>query len=371
MKSVLFVATIYKHFLAFHIPYMKMLKDNGYRVYCAANGSEKIPYVDGQFNICVQRNPFNIKNICAIRELESIIAEYNIDLVHCHTAMGAVVARLASKDFRKHGLKVIYTVHGFHFFKGSPFSYWLLFYPIEKFLSRYTDALVLINKEDYELVLKNKFKNRDTYFINGVGVNTERFTFLSDIEKGAKRKELGLKFDDVVFIYVAEFIPRKNHMFLISNIKELLFEYPNLKLLLAGRGILLDKIKKYVEKNKISDNVKILGFRKDIGDLMSISDIGVSVSKQEGLPMNVAEEMYMGLPMLVSDIRGNRDLVINGKNGLLFKLGDNGDIKLKIRKMIDDKKLREEMSLSSKEIVKDYILNVSLLQMKSIYDVYL
>jgi len=136
MKKVLFVATIHKHFQVFHIPYIKWFKDHGYEVHIAANNSidADVPYIDKKHNICIERNPFNKNNIKAIKELKKLVEEEQYCLVTCHTAMGAVVARLACKDARKEfGLKLLYTAHGFHFFKGAPRKYWMMYYPMEKY----------------------------------------------------------------------------------------------------------------------------------------------------------------------------------------------------------------------------------------------
>ena len=153
-KKILFVASIHKHFLAFHLPYINWLKDNGCIVHVAANGTDKVPNVDKQWNVCIERNPFSLNNIKAVNCLKKIIEENSYDLVHCHTAMGAVVARLAARENRNRGItKVLYTAHGFHFFKGSPKRYWLMYYPMEKFLLKYTDGIITINNEDYNLVI--------------------------------------------------------------------------------------------------------------------------------------------------------------------------------------------------------------------------
>ena len=180
MKKILFVATIFKHFRAFHIPYMEWFKQQGWQVDAMAYGDDVLDNVHHNFNIPIARNPFAPANIKAIRQAKEIIEREKYDIVYCHTAMGGVLARLAAKDARKKfGTKVIYVAHGFHFFKGGPKKSWIMYYPVEKYLSRYTDAIITINHEDYEMVLSHGFKNKQTFIIPGIGINPERL-FVAD-----------------------------------------------------------------------------------------------------------------------------------------------------------------------------------------------
>ena len=164
MKKVLFTATVDSHILHFHLPYLKLFKDNGYEVHVATNGDEVIPYCDVKHQICIERSPFKVNNIKAIKQLRKIIDKEKFDIVHCHTPMGSVVARIASKNARKnYGTRVIYTCHGFHFYKGAPLFNWIIFYPIEWYLSKYTDTLITINHEDENLARKKFYETAVKY----------------------------------------------------------------------------------------------------------------------------------------------------------------------------------------------------------------
>ena len=177
IKKALYVATVDIHIKSFHLPYLKLLHDNGYEVHVATNGDEKFPFCDVKHQICIERSPFKLSNLKAIKQLKKIIEKEKFDIVHCHTPMGAVVARLASKKARKiYGTRVIYTAHGFHFYKGAPKLNWLLFYPIEKYLAKYTDTLITINNEDFCLAQK-KFSKRckDIQYVPGVGIDIKKF----------------------------------------------------------------------------------------------------------------------------------------------------------------------------------------------------
>ncbi len=155
VNSILFCATVDYHFKAFHLPYMKWFKEQGWEVHVAASGEMELPYVDKKYTIPIQRSPLSMKNMEAYRELKEIIDGNQYKLIHCHTPMGGVLARLAAREARKKGTKVIYTAHGFHFCKGAPLKNWMLYYPIEKRLAHYTDCLITINEEDYTLAKKH------------------------------------------------------------------------------------------------------------------------------------------------------------------------------------------------------------------------
>lgn len=177
-RKVLFLSNT-ANFSKFNLPYMRWFKEQGWRVDYASAGEEEVKDCDNQYTISIVRSPFSLKNFKAYRQLKKILSENHYDILHCHTPMGAVVARLAGKAFRKNGLKIIYTAHGFHFYKGAPILNWIMFYPVEKWFSKYTDVLVCINEEDYELAMRKKFKAKKIVKIDGVGVNLEKYNPLS------------------------------------------------------------------------------------------------------------------------------------------------------------------------------------------------
>ena len=364
MKKVLFTATVDSHILQFHIPYLKMFKEKGYEVHVATNGTEEIPYCDVKHVISFERSPIKINNLKAIKNLKKIIDKEKFDIIHCHTPMGSVVTRIAAKKARKRGTRVIYTAHGFHFFKGAPLLNWIIFYPIEKHLSKYTDCLITINQEDYELA-KRKFKAKQIELVHGVGVDESKFNFeMTKEEKHELRESLGLKDDDFVIIYVAELSKRKNQGMLIKAVKELIEEgKTNIKVLLPGT----DSMKGYYQKMSkdlgIEENIKFLGYRKDIPKLLKISDLYVSTAKQEGLPVNIMEAMFCGLPILATDCRGNRELFAGEKKSFLVKIDD-------IESMVKIIKENIENSFKNKntEIIETYKLYNVINEMRKIYD---
>lgn len=319
MKKVLFTATVDSHILHFHIPFLKLFKDKGYEVHVATNGDEKIPYCDKKHVISFERSPFKINNLKAIKQLKKVIEEENFEIIHCHTPMGSVVTRLAARRARKNGTRVIYTAHGFHFYKGAPLLNWMLFYPIEKWLSRYTDTLITINDEDYQLA-KKKFKKTNVEYVPGVGIDPKKFDIkMSDKEKDKLRKEIGIKKSDFVLSCIARLDKNKNQGFLISALEKLIQEHNNIHLLLVGPDECNGIYHKIVEEKKLHDNVHFLGNRDDVANILHISDVVVSASSREGLPVNVIEALTCSLPVVAIQCRGMNELIENGKNGFVIK----------------------------------------------------
>ena len=369
MKKVLFTATVDSHILQFHLPFLKLFKENGYEVHVATNGNEEIPYCDVKHVVSFERSPIKINNLKAIRQLRKIINEEKFDIIHTHTPMGSVVTRLAAKKARKkYHTRVIYTAHGLHFFKGASAKNWLIFYPVEKYLSKYTDTLILINQEDYDLC-KRKFKKcKDIQYVPGVGIDEAKFDFeMSEKEKHDLRKSVGVKDDDFVIIYPAEISKRKRQIWLIETINDLLNKNSNIHLLLPGKDSLDGKCQELVKELGLEKQVHFLGYRKDIPKLLKISNLAISSANQEGLPVNIMEAMYVGLPIVASDCRGNRDLIQDNVNGYLVSLKDNERFSNSIENIYNDNSKSEEFGHKSKEIIKDYLLDKIMIDMKNIY----
>ena len=307
-KKVLFVATVTNHIKTFHIPYLKWFKEKGYEVHIASNGDEEIKYCDKHFNLPFERFPLRSGNLKAFKELKKIINNNNYKIIHCHTPVGGVLTRLAARKTRKKGTKVIYTAHGFHFYKGAPLLNWLIYYPIEKISARWTDCLITINKEDYNLA-KRKLKAKKVELVNGIGVDKSKFDFImSDSEKEKIKNELKLKKDDFVLIQVGELNKNKNQIMTIEAMKKIVKTNKNVKLLLVGKGNLKDYYEEKIKEYNLEKNIFLLGYRKDIPKLLKISDCLISTSKREGLPVNLIEAAMSGLPIIATNCRGNREI---------------------------------------------------------------
>lgn len=317
-KKILYVATVDVHIKSFHLPYLKMMQQKGWETHVATNGKETIPFCDHKHTICMERSPFRLNNLKAIKQMEKLLEKEHFDIIHCHTPMGSVVTRLAAKKARKNGTRVIYTAHGFHFYTGAPLINWLLFYPVEWHLAKYTDTLITINHEDYNRA-KKKFSKRchDIQYVPGVGIDPKKFDFkMTKKEKHELRASLGLKDDDFVMIFPARLDKNKNQGFLIKCMPELIKENSKIHLLLPGQDELNGKYQRLARKLNVENNVHFLGKRNDVPRLLKISDLAVSSSKREGLPVNILEAEMANLPIVALDCRGCKD-IIEGTNNII------------------------------------------------------
>lgn len=358
--KILFVATVRSHIGQFHMPFIRELKARGVEVHAAFkdNSADKpgldLSAIDKTFEVPLERQPLRPNNIKAYRELKKIIDGNGYDAVHCHTPMGAVITRLAAKSARKKGTKVIYTAHGFHFFKGASIKNWMLFYPVEKYLSKYTDCLITINSEDCELAHKKKFRAGKIYKVHGVGVELDKFKAVDADEKARLRAEYGYDGDTFIMIYPADLSVRKNQPMLFDALQKIAEKNKNVKLLLPGQPIRLEEYKRMVSERGIADNVEFLGYRRDINNLVGLSDLSVASSFQEGLPINIIEAMAMGNAIVATDVRGNNDAVEDGVNGYLVPVGDSDLMAEKILELMNDREKLRTFGENGLDMVKDF-----------------
>ena len=325
-KKILFTSHT-ANFQKFNRPFMRMLKgtlEGPYKKYNIGNwdisyasaNEETIFDADEVFTIDFPRSPFHFLNLIkSYRQTKRLLKSHHFDIIHTHTPVGSVITRLAARNARKNGTKVIYTAHGFHFYQGAPLKNWLLWYPIEKHLAKDCDYLIAINNEDYSLA-NAKFRTK-VKMINGVGINTEKFSRkLSSDKKSCLRKKLGISTDDFVIIFNGEFNPDKNHEMLLRGAASLLKEYPRIKILLPSKGALLEKTKVLAANLGIASQVFFLGYRNDINEILQVCDLYVSPSKREGLVVSVLEAIYSELPVILYDNRGHRQILGSHKKNL-------------------------------------------------------
>lgn len=367
MDKILFVATVDQHIRHFHYPFLKWFKENGYEVHVASKGNENLQYVDRKYNLPFERQPFNTNNIKSYKMLKKLINENDYKIVHCHTPVGGVIARLASISARKKGMKVIYTAHGFHFFKGAPKINWMLYYPAEKIMSRYTDVLITINQEDYDTAVNKKFNAKQIELVNGVGIDLEKFTPQTIEEKNDMRNKYGYKKEDFILFYAAELNNNKHQDLLINVINKLREEIPSIKLLLAGNGPLEDQYKKQAKELGVNENIEFLGYRKDVKNFLMLSDLAVASSRREGLPANIMEAMAIGLPIVATNVRGHRDLIKDGENGYVVEVDDEDKFISSINEIYNNYELREKFKKQSLKLIEEYSLDNILIEMERIY----
>lgn len=363
MKKVLFVATTAKsHINTFHLPHIKFLQDEGYQVHVATNGDEKVSIADKEFSLPISRNPLRIGNLLAIFKLAAIMQKQRYDLITCHTPMGGVVARVAA--FFSKSSPIIYMAHGFHFYKGAPFIN-NVYKVIEKILAHITDAIITMNGEDYAAAKKFSLRKKGkVYKISGIGLDTKKISD-SHVDKKSKRETLNIAQNAIVILNVAEMIKRKNQETLLKAFAKI--NCDSAVLLICGRGKLEAKLKDLAFKLGIEHKVEFLGFRKDIREILAISDIFVFPSFQEGLPLAVIEAMAAGLPVVCSNIRGNKDLICDNENGFLVDCKDVDKFAQRLQLLCNDKSLRDKFGYQNAKIVFQYDLSNIISQMRQIY----
>ena len=366
---VLYLTTVSRTINAFLIPHIKMLINEGNEVEVACNIdlpiSKELLEEHIRINIIkFSRNPISLDNVLAYKQIKKLVQQNKYDVVHVHTPIASFVTRMA---IRKENIKKVYTAHGFHFYKGASIISWGIYYPLEKIASKWSDAIITINNEDY-LLAKQRFyhKNNKIYRINGIGVDLSKYSNKDNDLSGFK-ESLELKKDDFIITVVAELIKRKNHKQIIDTIKLLKDRYPNIKLLLVGDGKLSIELREYIDKNNLESNVLMLGFRKDVDKIISISDVVGLFSFQEGLPRNLMEAMSIGKPIICTNIRGNNDLVKNNINGILVDINDIEGTKNAILNLYNNRILLMKFSEVSKNEVKKYDIKSVLNEMSKIY----
>lgn len=369
-RKVLLVATVVKiHVNVFHIPCLKMFQEQGWETWvCSRNDYDNpkecvIPYCDHYVDIPFERNPLKPGNVKAYKMLREIIEKEQFDLIYCHTPVGAMLARLAGISARKKGTKVIYMAHGFHFYNGAPLLNWMIYYPVEKFLSRFTDGLITINQEDYRRA--QKFYAGKTILIPGVGIDLDKFQKKDSIRQEIRNK-LGIPDGKIILMSVGELTKRKNHMAVVEALARLK-EY-DILYVICGDGPLKAQLRAKAEEIGVRDRLKLLGFRKDIAELHKAADIFVFPSLQEGLPVAVMEAMASGLPIVASKIRGNEDLISNNQGGYLVNPKKSEQIAKAIEKMIQNPKKREKMEERNLEIITKYGQETVLQKMDEFFD---
>ena len=304
--------------------------------------------------------PFSKETLKAYKQLKKIIEREKFDVIHCHTPIAGAITRWVSRNKRKNGTKVIYTTHGFYFHKGASKKSWIIFGTIERFMSRFCDAIITINNEDFNNAKTMHCKN--VYHINGVGVDINKFKNVQ-INREEYRKSIGVDNSDIMILSIGELSKRKNQKVVVEAIAEL--NNPNLIFVHCGnamnREATTEEIKQIAKEKNV--RIKLLGLRKDIPEICHCADIGTISSTREGLGLAGIEMIASGLPIVASNVHGIVDYVQDGVNGFLANPYSIEDFKKGINELISGKLKKEYISDSVLEFDK----NKSFKQIKSIY----
>ena len=370
MKKILYVTTVSSTINAFLVPHIKYLIDQGYKVDVATNitddiNADLINMGVKVFEVDFQRTPISLKNSKAYKQIKEIQNKEQYDIVHVHTPVASFVTRYALR--KEKNLKIVYTCHGFHFYKGGSAINWLLFYPLEKIAAKWTDTIVTINSEDYEIAKGFSLRNNGQVSkMHGVGIEKEKYV-IENFDKSEYRKKLGLNDDDFVILVLAELNKNKNHIQLIKAMNLLKDKYPNIKAIFAGTGPLEDDIKKQIKENELEDKISLLGWRNDVKELINSSDLVGLFSKREGLGKCLLEAMICGKCVIATNTRGPRELIEDGKNGFLFEIDDYNKTAVSIEKIYNDTSLRNKFKKNLVIKVNYYLLDNVLEQLDNFY----
>ena len=367
--KILYITTI-GGTMVFFPQLIKELIDQGHTVDIAANITSS-PVCDCYYEwgckvypLSCSRSPFDKRNIKAIGEIKKLVKENGYDIVHCHTPIAAACTRLACRGLRKKGVKVFYTAHGFHFYKGAPKKNWLVYYPVEKLCAHFTDVLITINQEDYALAQK-KLKAKKVVYVPGVGIDLEKFG-KPTISKPEKRRELGIPNDATVLLSVGELNENKNHKIIIQAMS--LLEGKNIHYLIAGKGNTASLLSQQAEELRMADKVHLLGYRSDVAELYSASDVFCFPSKREGLGLASLEAMSFGLPILTSNVHGINDYSEYGITGYKFSPSDAEGFAEGIKKLTEEPETCSKMGDYNRKTIKKYSLQNVLPIMHALYN---
>lgn len=361
MPKILFVATVPEHFRYFHLPCFRMLREHGYEVHIACADAQPLPDTDKQFAIPIGRSPLDPQNLRGIRALRKIIDGEQYDLIHAHTPMGGFVARCAAGKARRHGTRVLYTAHGFHFYKGAALTGWLVLFPVEWLMSFRTDTLLTINEEDYARA-KARLHAKETVYIHGVGCDTARFVH-DNGARDAMRAAWQIAPSDPVLVYVAEMNANKHQDLLIRAVKSLQRDWPTVQLILVGADHYDGTYKRLAEQ--LHAPVRFLGERRDVPDILSACDIYAASSLREGLPVNIMEAMAEGLPVVALRNRGHCALVRDGETGYI--VDSQPQMEEKLRALLEDRALCRSFGENGRVRVADYDVHCVLRELQNVY----
>lgn len=375
MKRVLFVTTISGFLPQFEKNDVKILKEMGFEVHYASNFKNPIYTFDENelhqqgivlHQIDVEKSPLRLHSAAkAMKQIRQIIDENEIGLVHCHNPVGGVAARIAAK-FSRQRPYVIYTAHGFHFYKGAPVMNWLLFYTAERILARYTDQIITINSEDYLRACRFPLKpHGQVTQIYSVGVDPKRFAPKSAI-KNSKRRELGIPEDAFHIVTAAELNKNKNQKIMIEAMA--LLPYHNIHYSICGEGPNEEYLRKIVRKKGLGDKVHILGFRTDMEEILQTADCFAFPSYREGLGVAAIEALLCEVPLIVSDNRGTREYALPDKNALICHADSAREFAAALEKLYSDSAFRNRMAANCRASAQKFTIEEVEKIMRKVYE---
>lgn len=374
--SVFFVASVYNHLRAFHVPYMRLLSGWGYDVFAvAAQGYAVDARVELEslgfqcIDVPFERTPFSKSTIVVYKRLRSLLSDKeDVKLIHVHTPTAAFLTRKAEASVAFNGV-ILYTAHGFHFYQGASLKNWLIYYLAEKHAAKFTDGLITINREDYEVARRFRLRaGGHVYYVPGVGVDLSVYYPVREEERQQIRTSLCVNSDDVVFVYVGEINHNKNQRQFLYAFREAFSSGDvSARAWIVGDGPQRAEMETLASQLGIDNRVSFLGKRNDVPELLRGADVGVLLSYREGLPRCLMEVSATGIPVIATDIRGNRDIVKDNETGILVDIGSVEATATAMRKLAMDPHVRRSMGARALGRARMFSLDEVMSQMTQIY----
>ena len=308
--------------------------------------------VKAVYTVSLVRSPFSFLNIKGYRELRKIILDGDYDIIWTNEPVMGAVTRLAARKSRKDGTRIVYMVHGFHFYSGAPIINWVLFYPIERMLSTVTDYIITLNSEDFKRA--KRFPVKHVYYIHGIGADTDRLK--KDTVNQDIRKKLKIPEEAFLILSVGELNANKNQKIIIDALS--LLQDKDIYYVLCGSGKNLKTLQAQSRKCQLQDNIRFVDYRRDIINFYDQADVFVLPSYREGMPIALLEAMYCGVTPVTSDIRGVKDVMKDGITGVICSPGDSKAFAEAIKTLKEDKRLRKGYGENSRKAVKPYMLSL-------------
>lgn len=348
-EKVLFTASTYSHILNFHLPYLRYFRSQGYTVHVACGGRPApILFADEVLELPFEKSMYSPRNFQAAVRLRSKIVDEDYDLISTHTSLAAFFTRLALVGL-EHRPPVANMVHGYLFDDETPPLKRAALLTAERWMAPKTDLLLTMNRWDFEAAKRYRLGKKVVHS-PGVGVDFTRLDHRSGDDREQLRREWGIPRSAFVLFYAAEFSKRKSQSVLIRAMERL---PENVVLVLAGEGALLRECQKQAGRLG-AGRIIFPGYVQNPGAWYRAADAAVTASRSEGLPFNVMECMYCGLPVVASAVKGHMDLIRDGETGLLYPYGDADACAGQIMRLMDSAQLRADLSIRARERVPQY-----------------
>lgn len=347
--------------IQFLVPHVENFAEHGYEIEIACSDVggyiEEIKNrlknkVKAVYTVSLVRSPFSFSNIKGYRELRKIILDGDYDIVWTNEPVMGAVTRLAARRSRKNGTRIVYMVHGFHFYSGAPIRNWVLLYPIERMLSTVTDYIITLNSEDFKRA--KKFPVKHVYYIHGIGADTDRLK--KDTVNQDIRKKLQIPKQAFLILSVGELNANKNQKIIIDALS--ILQDKDIYYVLCGSGKNLKNLQAQSRRYNLQDNIRFVDYRRDIINFYDQADVFVLPSYREGMPTALLEAMYCGVTPVTSDIRGVRDVMKDGITGVICDPKDSKAFAEAIKNLKEDKRLRKGYGENSRKAVKPYMLSL-------------